>query len=250
MGDLLSLRGVGIGYARDCRRVLVDVSLGLEQGDIGAVVASRYEGKTTLLKVASGMLRPDRGEVWLGGTNLARCSSPERDRMLSREILWVNRTGPALDYRVRDYIALPLLGRGRRSREIRLRASEALDRFEVADCARRRWEDLSNWQQLLVQFARVFTAKPRLLVVDDLLDGFGMSRTREVGDLLRSAAKELECAVLMSTAAFETTVVANRVWLLGGGRLEVLSDLAGADAEIIDFPVGVRASRSARGVGS
>ncbi len=240
MGELLSLRGVGVGYAGGHRRVLVDVSLGLSRGEVGAVVASRFEGKTTLLRVAAGILSPDRGEVWLGSANLATCSGAERERLLGRDILWVSRTGPALDYKVRDYIALPLLGRDYGAREIRLRTSEALKRFGIAACARRRWDALSDGERLLVQFARVFAAKPRLLVVDDLLDGLAMSKMREVGDLLGLMADDLGCAVLMSTAGFESTVVADRVWLLGGGRLELLSDLVGTDAEIIDFPGGTR----------
>jgi len=249
MSDLLSLRDVSMGYARGKRRVLVDVSLGLGSGAVGAVVASRYEGKTTLLKIAAGMLSPDRGEVLVGDTNLTRCSGREREELWGRQILRIDRAGPALDYRVRDYIALPLMGHGCRPREMRSLAGEALGRLGIASCWGQRWKDLSNWEQLLVEFARAFVARPRLLVVDDLLDGFGMRRTREASELLRMVADDLKCAVLMSTADFETALVADRIWMLGNGRLEAMSDLTGPDAEVIDFP-GAGRGRGARGVGS
>jgi ABC-type cobalamin/Fe3+-siderophores transport system ATPase subunit len=251
VGDLLSLRDVCKGYARGDRRVLVDVSLALGRGDIGAIVASRYEGKTTLLKVAAGMVRPDQGEVLVGETNLARCSSREREALLGREVLWVNREGPGVDFKVRDYIAMPLvMARRCGPHDTRLLAAEALERLEILHCADRRWWDLSNWEQLLVQFARVFAAKPQLLVMDDLVDGFSMRKARDVGDILRSLVEEVGCAVLLSTENFDAALVAERVWSLRRGRLEVMSDLIGPDAEVIDFPGGPRGGPDVRSVGS
>jgi putative ABC transport system ATP-binding protein len=251
MGDLLSLRDVCKGYARGDRRVLIDVSLALGRGDIGAIVASRYEGKTTLLRIAAGMVRPDQGEVLVGDTDLTRCSSREREALLGHEVLWVNREGPGVDFKVRDYVAMPLvMARGYGPREMRLLAGEALERLGIVRCADRRWQELSNWEQLLVQFARVFAVKPKLLVMDDLVDGFGMRKGRDVGDLLCSIVEDVGCAVLLSTENFDAALVAKRVWSLRRGRLEVMSDLIGPDAEVIDFPGGLRGGSGARSVGS
>ncbi|HEY7960604.1 MAG TPA: ABC transporter ATP-binding protein [Solirubrobacteraceae bacterium] len=250
MADLLSLRGVRMGYARGDRRVLADVSLALGRGDIGAVVASRYEGKTTLLRVAAGILAPDDGEVLLDGLDLTQRPRRAGERLVGREIAWIDRKGPGHGFKVRDYVGLPLtMGRRAGRREVRHLAGEALEKIGATGCAGRQWGDLSTWEQVLVQFARVIAGEPKLVVMDDLLDGLGMRRTREAGDLLRSVVEDLRCAVLMSASDYEPALVADRVWSLSGGRLTVMSDLVGPDAEIYYPPFGAGKDRSGAGHG-
>ncbi len=253
MSELLALRGVCKGYARGERtmRVLVDASLSLAPGEVAAVVGSREEGKTTLLKIAAGIEAPDAGEVWLGDVDLARSSDEERSRLLGREIAWTNREGTGIKFRALDYVGLPLaIGRGRRQREAQDLAMEALERVGAANCAGQHWAELSNWERLLVGFARGIAGSPKLLVVDDLMDGFGMRRTREAGELLLELAGELGCGMLMSCNDLEAALIADRVWSLEGGRLSVLSEQEGGQADVIDFPSGARQGHSSRGVGS
>ena len=71
MGELV-LEGVWKGYSHGGQwtGVLEDVSLEVVRGEIVAVIGSRLEGKTTLLKIAAGVESPDRGTVSLGGQAL------------------------------------------------------------------------------------------------------------------------------------------------------------------------------------
>ncbi len=253
MAELLSLRGVGKGYRRGGRwlRVLVDVSLEVDSGELVAVVGSRGEGKTSLLKIAAGLELPDAGEVCLGKVDLARCSDEERSRQLGAEIAWVHREGTGVKFEVVDYVGLPLaMGRGRGRRGAEGLAMEALERVGAADCAHQRWEELSNWERVLVGFARGVVGKPRLMVVDDMIDGLGMRKTREAGELLRSLMGELGCGVLMSASDLEVALAADRVWSFERGRLKLLSDQTRTHADVIDFPGGARQSRASRGASS
>jgi ABC-type lipoprotein export system ATPase subunit len=252
MAELLSLRGVGKGYRRGGRwlRVLVDVSLDVGPGELVAVVGSRGEGKTTLLEVAAGLRLPDEGEVWLSDVDLACCSDAERARRLGGEIAWVHHEGTGVKFDVVDYVGLPLaMGRrhGRHAAE-RL-ALNALERVGVAECAHQRWEELSNWERVLVGLARGVVGKPRLMILDDVGDGLGMRKTREAGELLQGLVAELGCGVLMSTSDLEATLVADRVWSFERGRLKLMSDQNRTHADVIDFP-GTRRSRASGGASS
>jgi len=254
MGELLSVRRVSKSFIRGDRPlpVLVDVSLEVAAGEIVAIVGSRDSGKTTLLRVAAGMERPDWGEVWLGDRELTRCSDSRRARLLGQEIAWTDREGSGMRVQVRDFVGLPLtMGRSRGRREMRALAQTALERVGVPGCAEQRWEDLSNWERVLVGLARGIVARPRLLVIDDLLDALGLIRTQEAGDLLRALVAELGCGVLMSVADPAVGLVADRVWSFRRGGLELLSDQAHVtDAEIIDFPAVARRGGDSRGLGS
>jgi putative ABC transport system ATP-binding protein len=244
MGELLALHGVGKSYRRGGRRlrVLLDASLEVGAGEVGAVVGSRDEGKTTLLKIAAGIEQPEAGEVRLGSVELTRLSEQERARLLGDEIAWTHSQGTGVKLEILDYLALPLaMGRGHRRREARDRAKKALERVGAEGSAGRRWADLSDWERLLVGLARGIVCEPRLLVVDDMIDGLGMRRTREAGELLLALVRELGCGVLMSASDLEAVLIADRVWSLERGRLSVLSEQAVMEAQIIEFPRPARA---------
>src|ERR1700691_4295976 len=92
----LSIEGVWKGYSRRAQwsEVLVNISLKVELGEVVAVTGSRLEGKTTLLKIAAGMERPDKGSVLLGRLVLTDCRDSERSGLLGRQIVWIDREGP------------------------------------------------------------------------------------------------------------------------------------------------------------
>jgi ABC-type cobalamin/Fe3+-siderophores transport system ATPase subunit len=253
MSELLALREVCKGYVRGARtmRVLVDVSMEVWPGEVVAVVGSRAEGKTTMLRIAAGIEPPDAGEVWLGNRDLARSSEEQRSRLLGSEIAWTHREGPGVKFRVLDYVGLPLaIGRQWQRREAQDLAMGALEQVGAASCAGQHWSELSNWERLLVGLARGIAGSPRLVVVDDLMDGFGMRRTREAGELLRRLVGELGCGVLMSCTDLEAALIADRVCSLEGGQLNVLSEQGYQQADVIDFPSGARQSHGSRRVGS
>ncbi len=234
MAELLSLRGVYLSYrrGRGRLRVLVNASLEVGAGEIVAVVGSRGEGKTTLLEVAAGILPPEAGQVWLGDVELTGLGEEDCAGLLGRDIRWVRRQGTGLAFDILNYVGLPLaVGRGRHDAE--QQALGALERVGAGDCAGRLWVDLSNWERVLVAFARGIVGSPRLLVLDDVMDGLGMGRTEEAGDLLCSLVAELGCGVLMSASDVEATVIADRVLHFERGALEVLSDHAAYEADVI-----------------
>jgi predicted ABC-type transport system involved in lysophospholipase L1 biosynthesis ATPase subunit len=235
MGEVvLVLEGVGRAFRRGRRRwrVLDGVSLSVGVGEVVGVLGERGVGKTTLLEVAAGIEPADVGSVWFEGRDLTCCSADERAGLLGDRIAWMHRDGMG-DLAVLDYVGLPLaMGRGEGMRDVDDQAMAALERVGVAGCARQSWDELSNWERVLVAFARGFVGAPRLMVVDDLLDGLGAGGTREAGELLLSLAGELGCGVLVAASDLEALLVAHRVLHLANGTLTVMSD----STNIIDLP--------------
>lgn len=253
MDDVLLLSEVGKSYWRGGtpHTVLRDVTLRVRAGTIVAVVGERHEGKTTLLKIAAGIEPPDQGRVILAERNLWSLSAGERERLWGDQIAWTSRARPGLDWEMRDYVGLRLaMGRSRGRRGVRARAVEALERVGVGDCAKRSWAELSDWQRILVGLARGIVSRPRLLVIDDLFDGLGLSRMQAAGELLKSLTQEFGCGVLMSASGMEAALMADTVWLLGDKRLGLMSDQTDSGGEIVEFPTAAHFGRGSRGAGS
>jgi predicted ABC-type transport system involved in lysophospholipase L1 biosynthesis ATPase subunit len=253
MVEVLGVEGVRKGYSRGGRwlGVLSGVSFGVGAGEVVAVVGLRLEGKTTLLKVAAGMERPDEGCVSLDGVSLSGLRDRSRTRLLGHEIVWIDREGPELGVEVSRFVGWPLALHGHGRREAERVAAQALERVGARECMGRRWGELSNWQRVLVGLARAFAGSPRVVVIDDLLDALGPRATQEASDLLRGLIEESEprCGVLMSASDTESAMFADWVWsITRKGTLKALSVPPSDDAEVIPFPKHAE-NQGSQGVG-
>lgn len=238
MAELLTLTGIEKSYPRGDRRlrVLANLSLTMEEREIAAVLGSRYEGKTTLLGVAAGLVPPDAGTVRMAGRDLTAMTARQRERLSAGEVAWLGRKGAGLEYEVLDYVSMPLLGARSRTRDIARSALRVLERVGMRGVARRRWRELTNWERVLVSLARGIAGSPRLLIMDDLLDGLGPSKTQEAGELLRSLVAEIGCGVLMSVSDPEAALAADRVWSFDRAGLRLWCDQRSPLGEVIAMP--------------
>jgi predicted ABC-type transport system involved in lysophospholipase L1 biosynthesis ATPase subunit len=211
----LVLAGVGKRFRRGDRWlwVLKDVSLTVGAGEVVGVLGGRGAGKSTLLEIAAGIIPPDEGEViFQGQTGL---SSDERTELRGSKIAWMSAKGID-EFTVLKYVRSPLLlGRKIRKSDADDRAMDALERVGLADCAASTWDRLTNWQRVLVAFARGFVVRPDLMIVDDLLDAMSPSGMRQAGELLLALAREAEAALLVGASEPEALMIANRQLTLG-----------------------------------
>jgi putative ABC transport system ATP-binding protein len=229
---LLVLEGVCKGFERGGQSlaVLQDVSLSVAATEIVAVVGTRDQGKTTLLRVASGSLPVDRGSVRLADLELTGLSDGRLARVLRTEIGWAARVGPEVRLSVHDYLGLALATGSRLGwRERRQRVARALEQLGVSECAELGWRELSDWQRVLVELAQAVVGRPRVLLVDDLIDGLSLGKKQAAMEILRTFADDLGCGVLMAVSDHTAALPADRVWQLSRGRLKLMVDLSDPD---------------------
>lgn len=224
---VLALDQVWKGYRRGDRRlaVLRGVSLQVRAGEVVAVVGTRDQGKSTLVQVAAGVRSVDLGSVWIGEHNLEKLRDHELARLRRMEIGIATRGGPELWMKVRDYVGLHLAtGRRWKSSERRLQIGDALRLLEVEECAEAHWRELSDWQRVHVELAQAIAPRPRLLLVDDLLDGLGLGKVEEANKLLLRLAQEIGCGVLMVASDHASVLLSDRIWQLDHGKLALMAD--------------------------
>lgn len=234
---LLSLWGVSKSYWRGSHelRVLTDVSIEMPPGEFVAVWGKRGAGKTTLLKIAAGLEAPDGGTVRFGGCDLARLSETAHARLMREQIGWVRRAGPRSELTMLDYVALPLLVE-HGQRRARSRASGALARVGMSECAGQRWESLSDGERALIAIAHGIVRRPRLLLVDDPTANLGVREREDVNELLRLLTVEDGLAILMTVPGMPAAMGTDEVRVLSGGRLLARPREPAPTGNVIDFP--------------
>ena len=215
--SFLSLRGVSYGY-RWQAPVFESLNLDLAAGEVHCLVGRSGCGKTTLLKLAAGLLRPTAGTVSVRG-------APLTDR---RALGFVFQQPTLLDWlNVRDNVLLPVTLQRPPGRSDADSADALLAQLGLAGCGQRHPRQLSGGQQSRVALARALLLQPALLLLDEpfaALDAI----TRE--DLQRDLLGL--CRTHGTTALFVTHDIAEAVFL--GDRVSVLA--AGHLAHSVAIP--------------
>lgn len=235
MTPLLSVDRVSKSYWRGRHEVLVldEVSLEVEPGELVAIFGERASGKTTLLRIACGIERPDRGAVRFEGHDLASAARPPRMAGVSSRIGWVRRTGPAIATEMLDYVALSLLDDVRYD-EAHRQAARALADVGAESLATATWGDLSDAERTLVTIAQATVHGPVLLLADDPTVNLGLEEREMVLGLLRQTADRREMGIVMTVPEVPDVLRADAVMSLSDGELICARR---HDGQVIDFPL-------------
>ncbi|MES2483953.1 MAG: ABC transporter ATP-binding protein [Pseudomonadota bacterium] len=184
------------------------LSLSLPAGTVHCLVGRSGCGKTTLLKLAAGLLQPTTGRVLLRG-------HPPSD---PREVGFVFQSPTLLDWlSVRDNVLLPV-SLQRRPQSADVRAADALlEQLGLAKHATRYPRQLSGGQQSRVALARALLLQPPLLLLDEPFAALDAITREEVQrDLLRL------CRARGASVLFVTHDIGEAVFL--GDRVSVMAD--------------------------
>ncbi len=196
------------------KRVLDAVSMSVPFGTHMALVGLNGAGKTSLLQVMAGRLKPSQGRVTVGGLDLGEMPGPQR----ARQLAVVHQHEPMHgQLRVRDYVALGRIPHGYTSRdESEQVVSHALTHCRLSTLQDRYVGTLSGGELQRAVIARVIAQQPRILLLDEPTNHLDLRTRTDMLDLLA----ELDVTVI--AALHELSLVqrfAQRVVLLGGGRV-------------------------------
>jgi molybdate transport system ATP-binding protein len=229
----------------------LDIELAVGPGECLALAGPSGAGKTSVLRVAAGLLRPADGRVQANGEtwlDTARGVDVPAERRRCGYVFQDYALFPHL--RAWQNVAYPLRGRTRRER--RARAFELLERLGLGDRADARPASLSGGERQRVALARALARKPQVLLLDEPLSALDArtraGATRELADVLRAT----EAPALLVTHDFtEAAQLGDRVGVMDGGRIVQIgtaSELAAAprSAFVADFTGAVVLTGTAR----
>lgn len=227
MAELLALEGVSSGYGASV--VVEDASLRVADGECVTLLGRNGVGKTTLLTTVMGLTRFHRGTVRWRGTDISRTTTHARARA---GIGWVpqeRRMWPSLT--VDEHLA-----------SVARPGPWTLERLHalfprLAERRHHRGGQLSGGEQQMVAIARALVTNPRLLLLDEPMEGLAPIVVQELAQVLRGLAADGSMAMILVEQHAELALaLAPRAIVMERGRIvndgpsvELLADRARLD---------------------
>jgi branched-chain amino acid transport system ATP-binding protein len=222
---LLTLEGVDAFYGD--LQALADVSLSVEQGRVFALVGANAAGKSTTLRVISGLVTPRRGHVVLDGQDLTRVPAYQRVDLGIVQVPEGRRLFPFMT--VTENLLLGAhTARARAERDATLKYVYTL--FPVLEERRAQLAgSLSGGEQQMCAIGRALMAKPRVLMLDEPTLGLAPVLVKRIFDTVRTINADGMTVLLVEQNVRQALTLAHRAAVLESGHLV----LHGQGAELL-----------------
>jgi putative ABC transport system ATP-binding protein len=221
-GKFIEARDLSLSFGST--PALRGASLGVQQGEIVAVMGPSGSGKSTLLHCLAGILGPDEGEVWFGGQRLDTLSDDQRSALRRDRFGFVFQSGQLVpELTAQENVALPLLLSGTRRGPAMRAAGKWFGTLGLDGLERRRSGELSGGQAQRVALARGLVADPEVLFADEPTGALDSVSGELVMNLLVDAARERGTTVILVTHDARVAAYADREVVVRDGKVGTLT---------------------------
>ena len=208
------LRCENITVEIDSVKIIEDVSLHLEKGEIVSLLGVSGSGKTTLFNVLSGLYKPAKGNVYLKDEDIT--SKPGQiSYMLQKDLLLPH-------YTVLDNVSLPLVIKGESKKSAREKAGEYFSVFGLEGCEKKYPSQLSGGMRQRAALLRTYLSSKGVALLDEPFSALDTITKSSVHMWYLDVMKKIELSTIFVTHDIdEAILLSDRIYIMSGkpGRI-------------------------------
>jgi molybdate/tungstate transport system ATP-binding protein len=193
---------------------LKNISLSIETGDYLTVLGLSGAGKTVLLEIIAGLVKPSEGDIWVDGMSITHQSIQKRPVGLVYQDMALF---PHIS--VGRNIAYPLRGRGLTKNAIHERVKELAHLTHVSHLLDRQPGTLSGGEAQRVALARVLASDPKILLLDEPLASLDVKLRQELRLLLRDINQSGKTIIHVTHDHMEAATLSKKIAIIENGEL-------------------------------
>jgi phospholipid/cholesterol/gamma-HCH transport system ATP-binding protein len=213
-----------VSLAFDENVVLRDVSFSVRPGSTLFLLGASGSGKSVVLKLILGLLRPDSGVIRVRGERVDNLSEQEMLRVRGDIGMLFQETALFDSLSVADNVGYRLLEEmGIAEEEVRRRSQEVLGFVGLADYIDRMPSELSGGQRRRVAIARAFASRPRHLLIDDPTSGLDPITSKTVdNEIVKLRDLEHVTSIVVTHQLQDAFYIASHEAALDDGRVRIV----------------------------
>jgi ABC-type branched-subunit amino acid transport system ATPase component/predicted MFS family arabinose efflux permease len=225
--DLPLMQMVNIDFSYGPVQVLFGVDFDVRKGETLALLGTNGAGKSTVLRVISGLAVPERGVVRLNGQNITYCSPEQRAKFLKiMQLPGGHGVFGNLTVEQNMNVSARLNASGRA--EVQRRVADVFELFpELEDHRRQLASSLSGGQQQMVALARVLIHEPELLMIDELSLGLAPLVVQRLLQLVEVLKQRGQTMIIVEQSLNVAMAIADRAIFLEKGEVKFEGPTAG-----------------------
>lgn len=221
--EVLRIEGLSKSYLLGKNKIsaLKDVSFSLNQGELLAIMGSSGSGKSTLLNILGALDSPDSGKVFINGVLQEEYHiEPFATKYRSENIGFVFQSFNLLrDLTVEENVALPLILKGLKSKEVQKKVDEELELVGLSRWKKHKTSELSGGQQQRAALARAKITEPSLLLADEPTGNLDYNTSLEVLKIFKMMREKLNQSIIIVTHDPMVASYADRVIFFNDGQI-------------------------------
>jgi len=201
-------------------KVLKEVNLRVEEGELVAIVGPSGSGKTTLLNILGLLDNPTSGELYLNEKNAASLSDKEKRKIRLHKIGFIFQNFNLISsLTALENVELPMALAGVSSKEQRKRAIELLKAVKLDDKINSKIHELSMGEAQRVAIARAFANNPSIILADEPTAQLDYENKMNIIELLQKLRKERNTTIIVATHDLSITRNFDKIYELRNGKL-------------------------------
>lgn len=201
-------------------QILKEITLSIHQGEITSIVGPSGAGKTTLLQIIGTLLKPDKGELSIGGVNPFALSAQKQAHFRNKQIGFVFQFHQLLpEFTAAENVAIPAMIAGMSKRQALSEAEQLLTQLGLADRLKHRPAQLSGGEKQRTAVARALINRPTLILADEPSGSLDTQRKEELIELFFELRDQLGQTFLIVTHDEDFAQRADRTLSLQDGRI-------------------------------
>ena len=215
---LLEVKKLSAAYGS--HRVLTDISLSVEKGEVVSLIGPSGSGKSTLLRVLIGLLKPTSGDVTIDGEVMNYGSRASLKAIRDRMAIVFQQYNLFQNMDVfRNVTIAPLEIKKRPKADVDREARAILDKVGLSAKLKSYPDELSGGQQQRVAIARALALKPEILLLDEVTAALDPELVNEVLDTIGQLANEGITMLIVSHEMGFVRRVSSRVAMMDQGQI-------------------------------